>query len=125
MRLLLDSHVLLRLDHDPGLIARAQLNVIADKSNEVFVSAATAWELGIKQMKGRLRLSRSVSEQRELFGFLELPITFAHAEQAARLTMIHGDPFDRMLVSQAMVEGMVLVTADRKLVEYPVSVLQV
>lgn len=107
------------------MIPDNQLEVLADKSNEVFVSAATVWELGIKQMKGKLTLSRPVSEQRALFGFLELPISFAHAEKSAGLTMLHGDPFDRMLVAQAMVEGLVLVTANRKLSEYPVAMLQV
>ena len=125
MRLLLDSHVLLRLDSAPSRIPGGQLEMIADKSNEVFVSAATAWELGIKQMKGKLRLSRPVSEQCANFGFLELPISFAHAEKAAGLTMLHGDPFDRMLVAQAIVEGLVLVTADRMLSEYPVAILEV
>ena len=125
MRLLLDSHVLLRLDHDSSLIPRPQLEVIADKSNEVFVSAATAWELGIKQMKGKIRLSKSVSDQMALYGFLELPISLKHAEQAAGLQMLHGDPFDRMLVAQAIVERMTLVTADRVLAEYPVAVLRV
>jgi PIN domain nuclease of toxin-antitoxin system len=58
-----------------------------------------------------------------LFGFLELPITFAHAEFAAGLPLLHRDPFDRMLVAQAIVEQMVLVTADRRLAEYPVKLL--
>ena len=89
------------------------------------MSAATAWELGIKQMKGKLRLSQSVSEQMALYGFVELPISFRHAEKAAGLQMMHGDPFDRMLVAQAIVEGMTLVTADRILAEYPVAVLRV
>jgi PIN domain nuclease of toxin-antitoxin system len=101
------------------------LNVIADKSNEVFVSAATVWELGIKQSKGKLKLGRSVFEQMTVYGFVELPISFRHAEKAAGLQMMHGDPFDRMLVAQAIVEGMTLVTADRVLAEYPAAVLRV
>jgi PIN domain nuclease of toxin-antitoxin system len=80
MRLLLDSHILLRLDSDPSLVPAFQRDVIADRANEVYVSAATAWELGIKQSKGKLILSKPVSAQRIQFGFLELPITFAHAE---------------------------------------------
>lgn len=123
MRLLLDSHILLRLDHDPSLVPANQQDVIADKANEVFVSAVTAWELGIKQRKGKLVLSKPVSEQRIRFGFLELPITFAHAEYAAGLPLLHGDPFDRMLVAQAIVEGLTLVTADAAIREYAVTCL--
>ncbi len=125
MRLLLDSHILLRLDHDPNLVPALQRDAIADRANDVYVSAATAWELGIKQRKGKLILSKTVSEQRARFGFIELPITFAHAERAAELPLLHGDPFDRMLVAQAMVEQMVLVTADRRLSGYPVAMLSV
>lgn len=123
MRLLLDSHILLRLDHDPNLVPLWQRRVLADRANDVYVSAATAWELGIKQSKGKLRLSTPVSDQRTRLGFLELPVTFAHAEYAAALPMLHKDPFDRMLVAQAIVERMVLVTADAQLAAYPVSVL--
>ncbi len=123
MRLLLDSHILLRLDRDPSLVPADQRDVIADKTNEVFVSAATAWELGIKQRKGKLTLANPVSEQRMRFGFLELPITFGHAEYAAGLPLLHGDPFDRMLVAQAMVEGLMLVTADAAIREYGVACL--
>jgi len=79
--------------------------------------------LGIKQSKGKLRLSTPVSDQRTRLGFVELPVTFAHAEYAAALPMLHKDPFDRMLVAQAIVERMVLVTADAQLAAYPVSVL--
>ena len=123
MRLLLDSHILLRLDTDPNLILISHRSVLEDLSNQVFVSAATAWELGIKQSKGKLMLSRSVSEQRSKWGFLELPIAFAHAEFAATLPFLHGDPFDRMLVAQAIVEDLILVTADRQLAKYQVTIL--
>ena len=123
MRLLLDSHILLRLDSDPNLVPAFQREVIADCANEVFVSAATAWELGIKQSNGKLILLKPVSEQRMRFGFLELPITFAHAAFAATVPLLHRDPFDRMLVAQAIVEQMVLVTADSQLSGYPVKLL--
>jgi len=123
LRLLLDSHILLRLDREPQLVPAAHRALIANPGNEVFVSAATAWELGIKQKKGKLVLARTISQQRIQWGFLELPITFAHAEYAAALPLLHGDPFDRMLVAQAKVEGMVLVTADSKLAQYGVAVL--
>ena len=118
MRLLLDSHILLHLDGNPNLVPSWQKDILADRANDVFVSAATVWELGIKANKGKLILSTPVSEQRLRLGFLELPITAAHAEYAATLPLIHRDPFDRMLVAQAIVEGLVLVTVDRRLSEY-------
>ena len=80
--------------------------------------------MGIKQSKGKLAPARPVSEQRIHFGFLELAITFAHAEFAATLPLLHGDPFDRRLVAQAIVEQRVLVTADSRLAGYPVKLLQ-
>jgi PIN domain nuclease of toxin-antitoxin system len=123
VRLLIDSHILLRLDREPHLVPEYQRDALADLANDVFVSAATACELGIKQSKGKLILSKTVSEQRALLGFLELPVSFAHAEFAAGLPLLHKDPFDRMLVAQAIVEGMVLVTADGRLREYAVVIL--
>jgi PIN domain nuclease of toxin-antitoxin system len=120
--LLPDSHILLRLDSDPGLVPVFQRDVIADRANEVFISAATAWESGIKQSKGKLAPARPVSEQGIHFGFLELAITVAHAEFAATPPLRTG-PFDRMLVAQAIVEQRVLVTADSRLAGYPVKLL--
>jgi len=123
VRLLVDSHILLWLDTDPHLVSASQRQALVDIENEIYVSAATAWELGIKQKKGQLVLLKSVEELRLHFGFRELPITLAHAEQAAVLPLLHKDPFDRMLVAQAIVEGMVLVTADSRLAGYPVKLL--
>jgi PIN domain nuclease of toxin-antitoxin system len=123
VRLLVDSHILLWLDTDPHLVSASQRQALSDIENEVYVSAATAWELGIKQKKGQLVLLKPVEELRILFGFLELPITMAHGELAASLPMHHKDPFDRMLVAQAIVEQMVLVTADSRLGGYPVKLL--
>jgi PIN domain nuclease of toxin-antitoxin system len=120
---LLDSHVLLWWDSALTKLSSAQREAISDPENEVFVSAVSAWELGIKQAAGRLVLADSIEAMAERFGFLELPITFAHAEYAAALPMIHKDPFDRMLVAQAIVAQLVLVTADTQLAAYPVSIL--
>jgi hypothetical protein len=126
VRLLLDSHILLRLDSNPSLVpaypARRDCGScergFRERSDGVGVGHQTE-----KQKKGKLVLSKPVSAQRLLLGFLELPITIAHAEHAAGLPLLHGDPFDRMLVAQAIVEQMVLVTADSRLAEYPVTTL--
>jgi PIN domain nuclease of toxin-antitoxin system len=123
VRLLLDSHVVLWWDKDLTRLTDAQCNAISDSDSEVFVSAATAWELGIKRSTGKLLLADSIQALAQRFGFTELAITMTHGELAASLPLFHKDPFDRMLVAQAIVEGMVLVTADSRLAEYPVKLL--
>ena len=123
MRLLLDSHVVLWWDKDLSRLPRSQRTAIEDQDNEVFVSSVSAWELGIKRFAGKLALADSVQEIAERFGFSELPITMGHGELAASLPLHHKDPFDRMLVAQAILEGMVLVTVDARLGDYPVKLL--
>ncbi len=123
MRLLIDSHILLWLDPEPERVPSSWRLVLANLEHRVFVSAATAWELGIKQSQGKVAFKRTIAEQRAALGFLELPVTMAHAEFASNLPMLHADPFDRMLVAQAMVEGMTLVTVDRRMAGYGVKTL--
>jgi PIN domain nuclease of toxin-antitoxin system len=110
-------------DYELDRISTAQRAAIADSGNQVFVSPVTAWELGIKRAKGKLNFTGSISERIVRFGFSDLPITTAHAEEAAGLPSIYGDPFDRMLVAQARVEGLTLVTADAAIRGYAVSCL--
>jgi PIN domain nuclease of toxin-antitoxin system len=97
-----------------GAAARA---LIAD-ADVVFVSAATTWEAAIKAALGRLRYPDSIEAGVEASGFEKLPITLHHAERAAALPPHHADPFDRMLVAQAEVESLTLVTHDRALAAY-------
>lgn len=121
-RLLLDTHVFLwwQLD-DPRLNSRAR-DAIA-KAEHVFVSAASAWEAAIKCGLGTLSLPQSMMAGVAASGFDELPISFAHAEGVAALPPHHRDPFDRLLVSQALVEGLTLVTHDASLRQYTVDIL--
>ena len=121
--LLLDSHALLRWDRDVHLLSAGQQSAISNRDHTIFVSAATAWELGIKCAKGKLQMTFSVSVLMDRFGFLELPVTIAHAERAALLPRLHGDPFDRMLVAQALHEGLTLVTVDPMMARYGATVL--
>ena len=122
-RLLLDTHTFLWWRGQPDRICASARNAIAE-AQVVFVSVASAWEIGIKQSLGRLRLPSSVEEGVEHSGFEKLTITFAHAERAATLPSHHGDPFDRMLVAQAQAEGLVLVTNDRQIQLYDLQVLR-
>lgn len=111
MRLLLDTHVLIWWDMDQPLHAKAG-RAISD-ADQVFVSAVTGWEIAIKTSLGRLRTRRSVVDAVAESGFEELPVRLAHTEQLGSLPWHHRDPFDRLLVAQALAENLTLVTRDR------------
>jgi PIN domain nuclease of toxin-antitoxin system len=117
VRLLLDTHVFLWWRTDDRRLGRAARATVS-AAEVVFVSAATAWEAAIKAALGRLDYPDTIEAGVRESGFDTLPITFAHAEHAARLPRYHTDPFDRMLVAQADVEGLTLVTHDRALEPY-------
>lgn len=122
MKLLLDTHAVLwwHID-DPRLTARARKAIAT--ADIVWVSAASAWEAGIEVALGRLRLSEPLAITIAADDFTELPVTMAHAPRLGDLPTLHGDPFDRMLVAQAFVEGATLVTRDTALGAYGVPVL--
>ncbi|HUQ15922.1 MAG TPA: type II toxin-antitoxin system VapC family toxin [Gemmatimonadales bacterium] len=122
MRLLLDTHVLIWWDEGRRL-APAARQAIRD-AEEVFVSAASAWEISIKIALGRLRPSRTVEEAAADSGFIELPVTFRHASRVGTLPLHHRDPFDRLLAAQAEVESLTLVTRDPAFEPYGVEVLR-
>ncbi|MGH7499747.1 MAG: type II toxin-antitoxin system VapC family toxin [Gemmatimonadales bacterium] len=122
MRLLLDTHVLIWWDEGSRLSTGARKAI--DDAQEIFVSAASAWEVAIKIQLGRLRPSRTVEEAAEESGFTELPVTFRHAQRVATLPPHHRDPFDRLLAAQAEVEGLTLVTRDRAFEPYAIDLLR-
>ena len=123
MDLLLDTHILLWwLSGDPRLSATTR-DAIAQPERGVFVSAATAWEIVIKRSLNKLRFEGELESIVSREGFAVLPIHFSHAEEVRLLPSIHQDPFDRMLVAQARIENLRLVSADRRVLQYPVSVL--
>lgn len=122
MRLLLDTHVLLWWLGDARLSPEAT-QVIADGRNEVFVSAVSAWEISIKTALGKLDAPGDLSEQLEANAFVPLSIRVSHALVAGALVRHHDDPFDRMLVAQANLERLVLVTRDQRFAAYDVETL--
>ena len=127
MRLLLDTCTFLWVITDaPDLSATARAR-FADPANEVFLSAASAWEIGIKWRHGRLPLPQPptsfVADQREAHGIAALGIDEESALHVTRLPDLHRDPFDRMLVSQAIVHGLVLLTPDPLVTQYPARTL--
>lgn len=122
--LLLDSNVVVWLDQKPQRIPDAVLRRL-ESAPQVFLSAVTAWELAIKQSLGSLTLLRPVSDLIHTHRMTELPVTIRHGEAVRDLPLHHRDPFDRLLIAQAIVEGLVLVTGDRQLLRYGVPILLV
>lgn len=121
MRLLLDTHALIwALEGNRNLSVRAR-NAVADLQNEVLVSAVSAWEIAIKKTLGRLKAPADLSDAVEEAGFVRRLVGFQDAAQLESLPAIHGDPFDRMLVAQAMVEGIPIVTKDPAIARYGVQ----
>ena len=124
MRILADSHVLVWwLDDPQRLIAPPLYHALQDPANDVLFSAASVWELSLKSAKGQLRLPATFVTLLKADGFDELPVTARHAISTSSLPSLHGDPFDRILIAQALVEGLVLATRDRTIMRYDVPVL--
>jgi len=122
--LLLDTHVVLWwLADDPTLADDIKDRL--DHEPDIYVSAATIWEVAIKQAIGKLPEPARLPERIQESGFRPLPISADHAIVAARLPMIHRDPFDRMLVAQAQIEELALATRDENCRKYEVDILAV
>lgn len=126
MRLLLDTHIFLWWAEGSPKLGKRAWSLIQNSENGLCISAASWWEIAIKQALGRLRFD--LAAHRGAFvsrGVATMDVTFVHAEVAASLPLHHGDPFDRMLVAQADVEGMKLLTRDKNLRKYGDVVLYV
>lgn len=122
MKLLLDTHLLLWAAGQPERLSSAARTLIADAGNELLFSSASIWEVSIKRGLGRADfrvdprlLRRGLRDN----GYGEVPITSEHAASLDSLPPIHKDPFDRILVAQAMVEGITLLTIDPLVAQYP------
>lgn len=123
MRLLLDTHAFLWAVGSPATLQADARGAVADPGNLVLVSAVTAWEIAIKRHLGKLTFEGSVSEHVAANRFTVLPIDLAHAEGVEALPALHGDPFDRLLISQALIEDATIVTRDPKVDAYDIAVL--
>jgi PIN domain nuclease of toxin-antitoxin system len=124
MSLLLDTHVVFWWLTDDDTLSEDVKDRL-DHDVDVYVSPATIWEVAIKQAIGKLPEPEDLPERIRDSGFRELPITSAHAIEAGRLPLIHRDPFDRMLIAQARIEGLTLVTRDAHVQKYDVDLMQV
>jgi PIN domain nuclease of toxin-antitoxin system len=120
LRILLDTHVALWWANDPAKLTDSARSLIADGGNDVFLSAASVWEAAIKTAAGRLVTPTPIDEAAPTAGLRELTINWTHCRRAAALPPLHRDPFDRMLVAQALEEGLVLVTRDPLVQQYAV-----
>jgi len=124
VRLLLDTHVVLWWRQNSRRLRGAARDAIA-AAESVHVSSASAWEIAIKAAIGRLTIDDPFEAHVREAGFEPLAITFAHAAEVGRLPPHHADPFDRMLVAQARIERLTLVTHDELLAPYDVEMLMV
>ena len=125
MNLLLDTHTFLwAIDNHPNLSQDARA-AITDGSNIVFVSAATAWEISIKKAIGKLTIPQeNYLNELSVHRFTPLDITTEHALAVEHLPQYHKDPFDRLLIAQAQIEKLTLITRDPRIKQYAVQVIE-
>ncbi len=124
MNVLLDTHILIwALENNPRLSENAR-DAITAGSNMVFVSTASVWEISIKQSIGKLKVPDNLLEELLAHRFSLLDINAEHAQLAGELPLIHKDPFDRMLVAQAKIEKLTLISIDPHIAQYEVKLLK-
>lgn len=121
MKLLLDTHTLLWWLENPDLLSEESRTAIRDGENAVYISAAVIWEIVIKRAMGKLDIPSNIEQALRANGFSALPVSIAHALAVERLPHLHKDPFDRLLIAQAIAEGLTLVTRDPNVMKYSVS----
>jgi len=119
--LLIDTHVLIWANARPDRLGPGTTSLLTDPSAQLLVSAVSIAEIAIKRSIGKLTMSVAIADLLVPLGAGELPLTMAHAEALERLPMIHRDPFDRLLAAQAAHGNLTLVTADERLLAYPLT----
>ncbi len=123
MRLLLDTNALIWWLEGSRRLSRSAIDAIDDVANEINVSAASAWEISTKARLGKLRFAGNLVARLEKYDVRQLAVTVEHGWAAGSLPAIHADPFDRILIAQAQIEELVVVTADSMFSRYGVAVL--
>ena len=127
MRILLDTHTFLWGIAEPTRLSPKARKIMEDGDNEILVSAASAWEIAIKTQLGKLRLPVSpelfISEQLLKHSFNSLPVSFSHALHVYVLPLLHRDPFDRLLISQSVLEQLPILTADKTISQYDIKTI--
>jgi len=127
MKLLLDTHTFIWWDSEPAKLSSQALALCQDRQNTLLLSVVSVWEMQIKLQLGKLKLNLSLHEivesQRQTNGIEIMPITLEHVLALENLPDYHRDPFDRLLVAQAIVEEAILISADPNITRYPVQVV--
>ena len=127
MKYLLDTHIFLWWNLGNGQLSERVVDIISDGSNEIYLSAVSAWEIAIKVAKKRLTIpeepARFVPSRMRLHGFQPMLIQIHHATQVYGLPLHHADPFDRLLIAQSQVESMPLISVDTNIMNYDVEVI--
>jgi len=124
MRYLLDTHIVLWWLSEPEQIQNKAQKIIRNRENQIFVSSASLWEMAIKKSIGRVTLPHNLLETIAIEGFTLLPIMPDECIGVADLPLFHADPFDRMLIMQAKLHDLVIITRDKKILEYPVTIIR-
>ncbi len=123
MRVLLDTHALIWSLENNGNLSTAAQQIIEDEAHEILVSIVSAWEMSVKRALGKLVAPHNLEEVIAEAGFVLRPIRFADCDRLATLPPIHRDPFDRMLISQALEDGIPLVTKDEFIARYSLQTI--
>jgi PIN domain nuclease of toxin-antitoxin system len=123
VRLLLDTNALIWALVNPDRLSEPALAAVRNEENAIYVSPITAWEIGILRVKKGLRTPDDLESEMRENDFRPLPVTIEHALAERSLPRLHEDPFDRLLIAQAQVEELTILTSDRMMRRYPVAVL--
>ena len=123
MRLLLDTHVLIWAVLEDAALPKRFHTALSNPDAEIHVSAVSVWEVAIKRSLGKLAVPSDLFDQAAASGCVALPVSWGHARAVEALPLHHADPFDRMLIAQARVEGLTLLTTDRVFAAYDVALL--
>lgn len=124
MRYLLDTHIILWWLTEPTKLSSKIKLLIENKQNKLFVSSVSFWEMAIKQSLGRLTIPKNIIEVLIKEGLETLALTPEEALAVSDLPYIHNDPFDRMLIVQAKLNNLILITNDSKIMEYPAEIIE-
>lgn len=124
MNYLLDTHVFIWAMEDKKRLTEKIKSEISDSRNKVFISVVTVWEMIIKSAKKKLKVPKSIKVDILKGKFQLLPIEIEHVLEVEGLPLYHNDPFDRILIAQAKVEGLIIITADPKIWKYRLSLVK-
>jgi PIN domain nuclease of toxin-antitoxin system len=123
MKILLDTHILIWWLSDASRLSQTEIDLITDSDNFIFVSAATAWEIAVKKTIGKLESPDDLPAALAVNNFLELPITIEHSQKLYELPLHHNDPFDRIMIAQAISEDLTFMTRDAKIALYDIRIV--